>query len=870
MKRKISLLLCILMFANMICSLCAFADDSIETSSNLTQTQKETLDILQTLGIVSDEYDELTLDLNKEVTRAEFAMYLIKFANIQTDECNELYYNDVPKTHYAYNEITTLTNYGYLSGVGNKIFAPETAMQTQHAYIVFLRLLGYGVYMETNGISSAVTYAEIGGNISSSTILTTGDLFTLMYNSLIAECYESDGGIRPSYSKGDTQYLYQTRKMKYFTKGTVTGVHGASIYNKKHENNQMIIDNEIIQLDNKDYFDYLGKKVNYIIQLDKSDEYTLIWIGEKPSQKTVKLGLENYPEYNKDSNELKYDADGTMKKYKLANNLTVIYNGGFYAGNIDDVLNQPRYEVTLLSVDETNDVAIVWSYENIVIESFKSEDKEVCNLLNSEYISLNPDDYDLFSLVTTSGEDVDFDELNTNDVISVFISQNNESFRGVLSRETASGSITSFKKDGIEVDGTLYENYDETKEFNTNAKSVELYLDYNGYIAYANYKFVNDNSFVGYVIKAYQDEVVDKNIGIKLLNENGNVEELETVDKIKFNGVKQNACDVIAKLAHLDDGSLKPQLMLLQKNSDGKITSISTSSENGGDGKLIKTSEQTGNQIWECEAASEQGIIGVTMLYDKNTKVFNVPADDEVKDAKDSSFSVSGVKNDGKYRGAVGYRVTEEDTFYEQYIVNKSSATVEIAVTDAIVSVSDKFRGLNEDDEEVDIIEVVSSNNAVTNEYFVSVDCEFSDICKSGKTISDLKEGDVIRIGIKNNELAKIELFYTDNTGYFFYGDGGWGLGQLGLIYGECQLRVFSATITAKKGAACKIETGYNSTYLPEKKNQVLNLANAGTVIVIYDGKDFYKGTYNDVNEGDFVIVQTYYNSLKAVIVHKK
>lgn len=242
--------------------------------------------------------------------------------------------------------------------------------------------------------------------------------------------------------------------------------------------------------------------------------------------------------------------------------------------------------------------------------------------------------------------------------------------------------------------------------------------------------------------------------------------------------------------------------MLLQKNSDGKITSISTSSENGGDGKLIKTSEQTGSSVWECEAADEQGIIGVTMLYDKNTKVFNVPSDDEAKDAKDSSFSVSGVKNNGKYLGAVGYRVTEDDTFYEQYIVNKSTVSVDISKTDAIVSVSDKFRGLNGDDEEVDIIEIVSASNAVKSEYSVSEDCEFSDLCKSGKTISDLKEGDVIRIGIKNDEIAKIELFYTDTTGYFFYGDGGWGLAQLGLIYGECELRVFSATVTDKKGAA--------------------------------------------------------------------
>lgn len=49
------------------------------------------------------------------------------------------------------------------------------------------------------------------------------------------------------------------------------------------------------------------------------------------------------------------------------------------------------------------------------------------------------------------------------------------------------------------------------------------------------------------------------------------------------------------------------------------------------------------------------------MLYNENTKVFNVPSDDEVRDAKDSLFSVTGVKNDAKYQNAVAYKVTSDN-----------------------------------------------------------------------------------------------------------------------------------------------------------------------------------------------------------------
>ena len=96
MKRKICLLLCVSILINIICSVGAYAAPSADATSALTQSQKEILSVLQSLDIVSEEYDELTLDLSKEVTRAEFAAYLRRFANIPEREGKTLYYN-----HYA-------------------------------------------------------------------------------------------------------------------------------------------------------------------------------------------------------------------------------------------------------------------------------------------------------------------------------------------------------------------------------------------------------------------------------------------------------------------------------------------------------------------------------------------------------------------------------------------------------------------------------------------------------------------------------------------------------------------------------------------------------------------------------------------------
>ena len=189
-----------------------------------------------------------------------------------------------------------------------------------------------------------------------------------------------------------------------------------------------------------------------------------------------------------------------------------------------------------------------------------------------------------------------------------------------------------------------------------------------GYIADASYSFVSGSRFVAYAYGASYDDV-DEYITLKILNENGTLERVTTEKKVKFNGTKWDSDTVYGQLAKTAENRMKPQLVMLQKNDEGKITAIFTSSDNGGGRELIKNQEMTGSNEWACKAASEQNIIGVSMLYDSNTKVFNVPSDAEVTDAKDSEFSVGGVKNDVKYQNSVSYKVTNDVSVNFNFII---------------------------------------------------------------------------------------------------------------------------------------------------------------------------------------------------------
>lgn len=76
-----------------------------------------------------------------------------------------------------------------------------------------------------------------------------------------------------------------------------------------------------------------------------------------PSQTSVKLFVDEDSAFG--NSELTYFKDGKTERYKLADDITIIYNGGFYSGSVNDILSKPKYEIKLISVSNTNDLAIV-------------------------------------------------------------------------------------------------------------------------------------------------------------------------------------------------------------------------------------------------------------------------------------------------------------------------------------------------------------------------------------------------------------------------------------------------------------------------------------------------------------------------------
>ena len=96
------------------------------------------VEVLASLGIVKGVgNDKFAPD--RAITRAEFAAIAARFAQAAATGAS---FTDVPETHWAYGEITTAASYGWVTGIGGGLFAPDRLITRGEAAAMVNRMLG--------------------------------------------------------------------------------------------------------------------------------------------------------------------------------------------------------------------------------------------------------------------------------------------------------------------------------------------------------------------------------------------------------------------------------------------------------------------------------------------------------------------------------------------------------------------------------------------------------------------------------------------------------------------------------------------------------------------------------------------------------
>ncbi|MFC5653095.1 S-layer homology domain-containing protein [Paenibacillus solisilvae] len=117
MKKSLSLLVAIAMVFSMFASVAFAADAAVE------KTTQEKFDELKAAGIFTG-YPGGGAGLTNEMTRAEFAKVLAKVTQLTDNAAAAKIYSDVVASHWAVGQIGSVTEAGFMSGIGAGKFGP--------------------------------------------------------------------------------------------------------------------------------------------------------------------------------------------------------------------------------------------------------------------------------------------------------------------------------------------------------------------------------------------------------------------------------------------------------------------------------------------------------------------------------------------------------------------------------------------------------------------------------------------------------------------------------------------------------------------------------------------------------------------------
>lgn len=839
MKKIISVFISI----SILLSSVVFAADSVTSKS---QHSAKALEVLKALEFVNDDYDSDDMDFSGKVTRADFAYLAGGIFNTTDSTYDELYFYDVPKDYYAFNEITYLAQQNAVSGKETKMFYPGDTITIQEAASIVIRGLGYGSILEFSGpwpsnVNTVMNKLNLCKNMGMSGDMTYNDMFIMLYNLLNVEVLEFKGNGYETNGETFLAAYYDT----YHEKGVVKGFDEADYGSVTSNEGQAVINETRFEANGIDLSMLIGCEVEYMYRYDKHDDtYTLVWIEDTGKSDVLEISyLDDDAVFNKDTYEISYYVNNNRKKtVRLERGINLIYNGSMTASNVDSILSSAFDTIRLVDEDNNGkyDVGIVYTYENYVIGNHDMNNEIFYDA--NETKSFNYGEYervDVYSVGNGKGTEAD---ITVGSVVSVYPSQDKKRVIMHISVSTAEGYVSAIKDETdrtiFTIDGKEYTAVIDIQEkYKKTGQAVTLYLDYKGRIAYI--KIGNEGMKYGYVKKIYLDETFDDDLLLKVFTEDGEWKKLQAAKKVKIDGVKYK--DAAIAYDYLGGSELTPQLIRFELNSDGLVKNIDTVALNSDNSESMNCTGIKKTRVYKGGKLIVNDSEG-SILVDSNTKIFCIPSDPV--NAKDENYAVKARNSFTDWKSVVSesYSVGKDNFFEDAVIVYNTTWKDNLTLmVDKVLHV------LNDDDDVIVEIEGVYEGKEIVVD--CSVDCE----------VPDMKRGDIVYLSYNlNEEVSKIAVRYSPGGDFspFKYDHANSYLFVMGYVHESSN----NAVKIKKEGSA----------------NEYDDIYTVGTVW-IYDTDDnsITKGTARDIvsekqaGMGNIIAITTSQGYVKSCFVYK-
>lgn len=146
---------------------------------------------LRKLGLYTG-YEDNTLRLDKNITRAEFAALAVRIEgleNLQESRKGNTAFKDVTANHWASGYVNIATSQNLIKGFEDKTFKPEEQITYVQALAVIIRILGYEKHVQGEWPNNYINKAKDLGldkniKLSPNTPINRGQIAVIVNNAL--------------------------------------------------------------------------------------------------------------------------------------------------------------------------------------------------------------------------------------------------------------------------------------------------------------------------------------------------------------------------------------------------------------------------------------------------------------------------------------------------------------------------------------------------------------------------------------------------------------------------------------------------------------------------------------------------------------
>ena len=864
-----------------------FSVNCVWAEGSLSEKQSEAISLMNDLKIYTDITEE---NASNAITRAEFAKIIVRVMGVESSLTNapRRIFSDVLPDNDAAASIELLYERGIMMGYGQAEFKPDAVLTLGEAVKVMISITGYSEWAEQQGGYPSGYYATavsndilkgVSGAVSEEVNYT--DAAVMIQNVLEGKKYRVITGYENnSVVSSDNNEEYMGYALNIYRYTGIVGAYGnTSLYSTddEYEENNVKIDNEIFETNGIDFSQYLGMKVTAYYKADDSGYYIMHVVADKKSE-MIEVKSEDIAE-NVSKEKFEYYDNNKIKKAKISDNATFIYNGKKLDVVSDADLQADNGYVRLISNNggSTYDTVIIKDYETFIVDKAIATDSLLYFKYDKGSLDLSSGS-NINAKYFAEGKEADFSSISTGSILSIAMSKNtigNLSAEILISNNQVTGKATKLYNKGTKhyavlEDGTEYvftneyisrldEGQSGTYEPTVGNEGV-FYIDYFNQLA--AYAVSGTSKNYAYVVNCYY-EPGPATGEIRLFTKDGTFETYTLDKKITFNDKRVDKADVPEMLKTTSpDGSVN-QLIICKTDNNGYIKNIKTAVNKTSETYYVASDEEfVLNAHPKNSAGVESGLRFYKNMAENKpynfvngkTIRFMVPMDKDNEKAYKIETKLSSTDmalpaplylydaGPGGALGAVVSNTASEGKYSTPCIIDEICTAV------------------NEDDEVGTLIQFVGGQSVFAGDHIIYDQpiTNWKDrVDYSNIKVEDLKHGDIIEYTTSNDKVEMLRVIVRVDD-----------IGPIRIDGDHIQLNgnmIADVISVADNGRTAVVK--YVDRYGAEQYQSML----VNSTTYRYDSSDgeIYNSSASDLREGDRVLINSYWWSPKLVVIFR-